>query len=100
MNTITSQLSGDNLIIHISGAFDLSAFDDFHQAYPSDMTNVEWITVDLAGVTEIDSSAIGMLLSLWKVAGQESGKVTIINPTRAVRELLEIGLVTQYIDIK
>jgi len=100
MNTINSQIDGSNLIISITGTFDLSAFDDFHQAYPSDMTHIEHITVDLKGVNEIDSSAIGMLLSLWKVAGQEKGKVTVINTRANIKELLAIGLVTQYLDVK
>ncbi|BBP45590.1 STAS domain-containing protein [Thiosulfatimonas sediminis] len=100
MNTITSHQDGKNLMIQITGTFDLSAFDNFHQAYPSDMSNISTITVDLARVVEVDSSAIGMLLSLWKVAGQEKGKVIIINANASVKELLQIGLVTQYIDIK
>jgi anti-anti-sigma factor len=59
---------------------------------------VEEVVVDLAGVTFIDSTAVGTLALTHRVGGERC-PVHVVNPSESVRRVLDItgvlGLLTQ-----
>lgn len=99
MNQITTEQQGDNLVIHISGAFNIHCFEEFHQSYPANMNGISTVEVDLRQTSDVDSSAMGMLMALWKVMREDPQKVVVKNATGPVKELLEIGRLGDYMKI-
>lgn len=100
MNRITSQLNNGLLTIAIQGSFDLHVFDAFHGAYPDDMRGVSSVVIDLSGTQSVDSSALGMLISVWKLMGSNKDSITIRGANADVMELLEIGQIGQLMNIQ
>jgi phospholipid transport system transporter-binding protein len=47
-------------------------------------------TVDLAGLTEADSSALALMLEWTRVAGREGGRVRFCNVPSGLRSLAEL----------
>ena len=99
MSSITTDMRNDVLVISIQGSFDLSCFEQFHQSYPSDISHISSIEVNLGQTNEIDSSSMGMLVSLWKIMGEQKGKVRVVNASQSIKELLEIGRIGDFVDI-
>ena len=51
------------------------------------------LTIDLAGVTFMDSSGIAVLLRAWRRVGELGGSVQVVNvPTQAAKVLKTAGL--------
>ena len=51
------------------------------------------LTIDLAGVTFMDSSGIAVLLRAWRRGGELGGSVQVVNvPTQAAKVLKTAGL--------
>lgn len=48
------------------------------------------VVVDISRLQYIDSSGIGALLSLLKALPEPKGNVTLLNPSRTVRSILEL----------
>ncbi|HYR89251.1 MAG TPA: STAS domain-containing protein [Terriglobia bacterium] len=46
--------------------------------------------LNLAGVSYIDSSGLGQLVSIWSSIRSRNGNMTLLNPTKRVAKLLEI----------
>lgn len=91
MERITKQFNDGILTIKIDDAFDLSLFEEFHDAYPKNMVGVRSLVVDLSDTTYVDSSALGMLISVWKLLDEDKSKVTIKGARANVMKMLEIG---------
>lgn len=99
MSNITTEMRNDVLVIRIQGSFDLNCFEQFHQSYPSDIRHISLIEVDLGQTNDIDSSSMGMLVSLWKIMGEQKGKVRVSNASQSIKDLLEIGRIGDFVDI-
>lgn len=100
MNRISSELNNGVLTIKIQGGFDLQVFDDFHAAYPENMRGVSKVFIDLSGTQNVDSSALGMLISIWKLLGEDKTKITVQGASDNVMELLEVGQIGQLMIIE
>lgn len=89
---VTAELDGDgrNLTIHVTGRFDTDSHLAFRQAYENHPSNFHYV-VDLSGVEQLDSSALGLLLLLREHAGGEEGRVSLRGASRPVREVLELS---------
>ena len=88
---ITSTLgdTGQTLVVKISGRFDLSSYNAFHQTYKTGLSGVQRVQIDLAETCYLDSAALGMLLMLREAtAGQEAG-IEIVNCRPEVKEILD-----------
>ena len=48
------------------------------------------IILDMSGVKALDAAGIGSLMTLRQVAERAGTTVTLVNPTRRTRELLEV----------
>ncbi len=58
------------------------------------------IVLNLAGVTYVDSSGLGQLVSAYTTAHKSGGEVKLLNPTAPVRELLENTRLHTIMDVK
>ena len=89
--TVTTSLSPDKsqVTIKISGRFDFSLVQDFRNAYRDKDPGANF-TVDLANTNYLDSSALGMLIHLWKFAGQDKTRVKIINSNPDIKKVFDI----------
>ena len=87
------EINGEAGCIILTGKFDFSVQDDFRQIIDETLNNekLKHITVDMAGVTFMDSSAIRLLLLLNKKAVADGKSLTLINCHDPLREIFSIG---------
>jgi anti-anti-sigma factor len=48
------------------------------------------IRVDLANVTQVDSTGIGTFVSVWAAAKKNGSNLTFFNPNKAIEDIVEI----------
>ena len=90
----------DNLIIKVDGRFDFSFHAEFKSAYErTDIDEPDAYVVDLLRTTELDSSALGMLLLLRDHAGGDEAKVSIINCSKPILRILNLSNFGQLFDV-
>lgn len=97
--TVMSELSDDQLTIHVEGRFDYSLHQRFRQCYEQLETAPAAYTVDLGKATYMDSSALGMLLLLREHGGGDDAKVRLVNCSPDVRKILTISNFEQLFEI-
>jgi anti-anti-sigma factor len=78
------------LTIKVKGRFDYSCHKTFKDAFTK-IGSVKSYEVDLADVTYLDSSALGMLLLLRDHAGGENAAIRLVNVNGAVVDILKIA---------
>jgi len=57
------------------------------------------VTIDLAGLSFIDSTGLGVLVGAVKRAREQGGDVVLRDPTRSTRKVLEISGLAKIFDI-
>lgn len=92
MDTVVEKMGGAALV-RLSGRFDFNAHRNFREAVDKAMTLPETtsIDVDLAEVTYLDSSALGMLLMLRDKARGGNHVINLLRPAGSVKQVLEIA---------
>jgi anti-anti-sigma factor len=86
-SVVSSNQKGDLLEISIAGRFDFSILQDFRNAYTLDIDGpVEKIVIDLARSEHMDSSGMGLLLTLKKELKLESGCIELQNCRPHIRD--------------
>lgn len=87
------EVNGNEGRIILAGVFDFSVQNDVREIINETLSQEEIknITVDMAGVSFMDSSAIGLLLLLNEKAQADGRSVTVINCRDSVREIFSIG---------
>lgn len=78
------------LTIHIDGRFDFRALHDFRDSYEKAGHEVEKYVIDLKSSEYLDSSALGMLLTLRDYAGGDNSDIQIINTPSDIKRILYI----------
>ncbi|RBP81778.1 anti-sigma factor antagonist [Marinomonas rhizomae] len=86
------------LTILVKGRFDYSCHKIFKEAFTG-VTKVKECRVDLAGVTYLDSSALGMLLLLRDHVGAENEEIRLVNVNSAVIDILKMANFHRLFDI-
>lgn len=86
---VTCNQQGSQLKIAIEGRFDFSILQDFRNAYTLDVeAPIERVTIDLIRSEHMDSSGMGLLLTLKKELGLDAGCIEIVNCRPHVRDAL------------
>lgn len=87
------EISGEVGCIILTGKFDFSVQDSFRKVIDETLNNenIKDITVDMANVTFMDSSAIGLLLLLNEKSMADGKSLTLINCHDPIREIFAIG---------
>lgn len=90
--TITSTLSNDGslLTITVQGRFDFSSLQNFRSSYEKIMPKPARYIIDLKDSEYLDSSALGMLLSLRDYSGGDNADISVINCNPDVKKILVI----------
>lgn len=80
-------------VVRLSGRFDFNAHRTFRAAYEAviDDARVSAVSVDLAKVDYLDSSALGMLLMLRDKAAAAGKSVALTNARGVVKQVLDIA---------
>ncbi len=87
------ELRQETLFIRPQGELDLAAADHFRHTLEQalDKEPVRNLVFNLAGVTFIDSSGLGVLLGRYKRVSKNGGKVMLVSPQPQVRRILELS---------
>lgn len=90
---ITMRADGKRAVACLSGRFEFSAHREFRETIDTALQNkdVEEVVVDLANVDYVDSSALGMLLTLREKANGAKKKLALANPRGVVKQALQIA---------
>lgn len=78
------------LLIKIIGDFDARLVDEFKAAYQNSENDIEVILLDLNDTSYIDSSALGLLISLREDAQQQGWQVIVKNMDDVVQEIFRV----------
>lgn len=86
---VSSVRQGNHLEISIVGRFDFSILQDFRNAYSIvDDEPIENITIDLSQSEHMDSSGMGLLLTLKKEMKMEAGDIELKHCRPHIRDAL------------
>lgn len=91
---ITMRADGKQAVVRLSGRFEFSAHREFREVMDTALQNkdLETVTVDLADVDYIDSSALGMLLLMLREKANQAKKgLALANPRGIVKQALDIA---------
>lgn len=83
---------GDTRVVALTGELDLDAADELTTLLIEqlDMPGTATVVVDLAGVSFLDSAALGALILAFQHAGEVGRVLRIVEPQHSVRRVLEI----------
>ena len=81
----------DCITLQLGERFDFSIHRDFHDACLASGRVAHTYLIDLAEVTHMDSSALGMLLLLREHAGAERADIRIVNAGAELRGTLRVA---------
>lgn len=91
VHSFTVQTSGDTLRISNLRELVAANTDYFRSESQAALTNGQRnVEVDLSETVFVDSSGLGALVTLYKLASRRSGKVTLLHPQPPVRQMLEL----------
>jgi anti-sigma B factor antagonist len=90
---LTVTRDGDHAIARLAGEFDMSATFTIEPALERAVaeTGVRALTVDLSGLTFIDSTGIGILLRLESEAKARGTKLTIVPAPADVQRVFQVA---------
>jgi anti-sigma B factor antagonist len=77
-------------VLRLEGEFDLAAVEAFAKWAEHAQSASRQVTVDLSGITFIDSSGLNSLLRLRRSTMAAGGGMTIRNPSDCVQQLFAI----------
>ena len=87
-------------ILHVEGKILGNAADAFRQKMKEHLQiGCDKLVVDLMHVPLIDSSALGAIVVTLKSCQRVGGKLVLLNPQKAVREVLEVTQLSTLIEI-
>lgn len=92
---VTCACSGRNLTARLSGEVDHHGAKAMMEELERqiDLTLPRRLTLDLSGVTFMDSSGIAVLLRAWRRVGELDGSVSVVRvPEQAARVLRAAGI--------
>ena len=81
---------GDRVSIRVKGELDMAATPDAHRGHRRRQRARPRITLDLSGVTFLDSSAIGALVASGREVGEAGSRLEIGPRSDIVTRVLEI----------
>jgi len=82
---------GDIPVFHLTGSFDMNCKDEFQAEIESYLQNdkPQFVIFNLKGLEYIDSSALGVLVSVLKNLKSHSGDVYVTNVSDFIEEVFK-----------
>jgi anti-sigma B factor antagonist len=96
-------IDGDGVLtLAVAGDLDLNSRDSLRELVTTAIRteDASRIVVDLAAVTFLDSSAIGVLIGGWRLATEAGKGFGLIRPRGVVRQVLEVTAVWGHLGIE
>lgn len=90
MRRVTSSAVDGCLNIAISEHFTFELLRDFRSAYESQLASVNKIVVDLKDAEYMDSSSLGMLMSLHNACASRGIPIVLAGCNQTIREILHV----------
>ena len=87
-------------VVHAVGEVDLSTTEDLAAAVRPCLSNGESVVLDLSGVVFIDSSGLGTLVQLLKVAVRNGASLTLDGVSASTYRLLEVTGLAPVFDVR
>jgi anti-anti-sigma factor len=98
---VTSTQEGTQLNIVISGRFDFSILEDFRNAYTVDIAlPIKKIVIDLSRSEHMDSSGMGLLLTLKKELNMDSESIELTHCRPHIRDALLAARLDHFFKVK
>jgi anti-sigma B factor antagonist len=95
---MTVELTGETAVLAITGEVDMASAPGLRdQLQQLDARNV---IIDLSGVTFIDSTGLGVLVTALKRSREAGGHLVLRSPTRATRRVLDITGLSQLVPVE
>jgi anti-sigma B factor antagonist len=95
---VTVEPSGETATVAISGDVDIGSAPGLREQLQR--LEARKVVVDLSGVTFIDSTGLGVLVTAIKHAKESGGQLTLRAPSRSTRKVLEITGLSQLVAIE
>jgi anti-anti-sigma factor len=80
------------VIVSLSGEMDVTVSESFetmvHRLITEQRPSV--LHIDLSDLRFLDSTAVSVIVRLWRLARREHCSLRVVNPTGAVRHILEV----------
>ena len=100
MNFDTTIAEKNISILHVEGKILGNAADVFRREMEQQLQAAQGkLVVDLVNVPLIDSSALGAIVLALRYCQKSGGKLVLLNPQKAVREVLEVTQLATVIEI-
>jgi N-acetylglucosaminyldiphosphoundecaprenol N-acetyl-beta-D-mannosaminyltransferase len=78
-------------VVALPRALDAAAVEQLQPAIETDLSRADHCILDFSGVKFVDSSGLGLLLSLWRRAGTRKKKICMIAMSATVRRFFELN---------
>jgi len=96
---VETHTDGPVCTIVLTGDVDLASRPAVDEAMTSACTSAATVTVDLSGVTFMDSSGLNALIAAAKLAGESDCELAVCSPSDPVRRLFEIAGVGEVLKV-
>ncbi|MGB9663155.1 MAG: STAS domain-containing protein [Moorellaceae bacterium] len=92
---------GQALVARIKGELDLSTADRLREELEAGISHARprVLYLDLAGVSFMDSSGLGVILGRYRRLAGEGGKIVICRPQPQIQRLLELSGISKLVEI-
>ena len=96
MAKVTFVPGSGTLAAYLSGEIDHHAAQTLRREIDAQVDDrlPELLTLDFSGVTFMDSSGVGLILGRGRHVSALGGRLTVQNPPRAVRRMLDLAHIT------
>lgn len=89
--TVTTYYDGAIAVLEVCGELDLHAGQSLRAAFNEfDTVHVRDVVMDLTGAAFLDSSALGIIIAIYKRIRDAGGVLRVVSPDRRVRQIFEL----------
>ncbi|MCO8271142.1 STAS domain-containing protein [Actinoplanes sp. TRM 88003] len=86
----TTQAGTDQVRVTLAGECDLAVRDELHAVLEAAVRSSPLVVVDLGPLQFLDSSGVHGLVAAHLQAQSRGGRITLVNPSGAVADVLDI----------
>ena len=98
---LTHRVEGSWLLVDLEGDFDLHSADYFRQAIEEALNHSKCnkLVLNLAGVSFLDSSGLGVILGRYRRLKEQNGEMYIAQATPSVKSVLQLSGIMKLIPV-
>jgi anti-sigma B factor antagonist len=87
------------LVLQVDGELDIGSTDALRSALDAAEREGDIVRIDAAGVSFLDSTALGVLLASAQRLSARGGRLELINVSPAVRRILDMTLIARTVHV-